>query len=52
MKNEYKKRIDDANVYEAAIKTPLEKQINLIPGVLDNGIFAHCKPNKIIIGEG
>ena len=29
MKNEYKKRIDDANVYEAAIRTPLEKQINL-----------------------
>ena len=29
----------------------LEKQINLIPGVLDNGVFAHCKPNKIIVGR-
>ena len=29
MKNEYKKRIDNANVYDAAIRTPLEKQINL-----------------------
>ena len=29
MKNAYKKRIDEANVYEAAIKTPLQKQQNL-----------------------
>jgi len=29
MKNAYKKRIDVANVYEAAIKTPLQKQQNL-----------------------
>jgi len=29
----------------------LEQKINLIPGVLDNGIFAHCKPTKIIIGK-
>ncbi len=29
----------------------LEQMINLIPGVLDNGIFARCKPNKIIIGK-
>ena len=27
----------------------LEQKINLIPGVLDNGIFARCKPTKIII---
>ena len=30
----------------------LEKKINLIPGVLDNGIFANCKPNKVIVGGG
>ena len=29
MKNAYKKRIDEANVYDAAIKTPLQKQVNL-----------------------
>ena len=29
----------------------LEQKINLIPGVLDNGIFARCKPTKIIIGK-
>ena len=29
MKNAYKKRIDEANVYDAAIKTPLQKQENL-----------------------
>jgi len=29
MKNKYKKRIDQANVYEAAERTPLEKQENL-----------------------
>ena len=41
------------DVSDLIIKDPrkLEKQINLIPGVLDNGIFAHCKPNKIIVGR-
>jgi len=41
------------DVSDLTIEDPseLEKQINLIPGVLDNGIFAHCKPNKIIIGK-
>ena len=29
----------------------LEKNVNLIPGVLDNGIFAKCKPQKIIVGR-
>ena len=29
----------------------LEQQINLIPGVLDNGIFAKCKPQKVIVGR-
>jgi len=29
----------------------LEQKINLIPGVLDNGIFARCQPTKIIIGK-
>ena len=29
----------------------LEQKINLIPGVLDNGIFAHCKPQKVIVGK-
>ena len=42
------------DITDLTIEDPseLEKQINLIPGVLDNGIFAHCKPNKIIIGKG
>ena len=29
----------------------LEQNINLIPGVLDNGIFSRCKPHKVIIGR-
>jgi ribose 5-phosphate isomerase A len=29
----------------------LEKNINLIAGVLDNGIFAKCKPQKVIVGR-
>ena len=29
----------------------LEEKINLIPGVLDNGIFANCKPQKVIVGK-
>jgi len=29
----------------------LEQNINLIPGVLDNGIFARCKPQKVIVGR-
>ena len=29
----------------------LEQRLNLIPGVLDNGIFANCKPSKLIIGR-
>jgi ribose 5-phosphate isomerase A len=29
----------------------LEQKINLIPGVLDNGIFANCKPQKVIVGS-
>ena len=29
MKNEYKDKIDKANVYDAALRTPLEKQLNL-----------------------
>ena len=29
----------------------LEQKINLIPGVLDNGIFGRCKPSKIIVGK-
>ena len=29
----------------------LEQRLNLIPGVLDNGIFANCKPSKLIIGK-
>ena len=29
----------------------LEQRLNLIPGVLDNGIFANCRPSKIIIGR-
>ena len=35
------------------IKDPLmlEEKINLIPGVLDNGIFANCIPHKLIVGK-
>ena len=29
----------------------LEQKINLIPGVLDNGLFANCKPHKVIVGK-
>jgi ribose 5-phosphate isomerase A len=29
----------------------LEEKINLIPGVLDNGIFANCRPHKLIVGK-
>ena len=29
----------------------LETNVNLIPGVLDNGIFAKCKPQKVIVGR-
>ena len=29
----------------------LEQKINLIPGVLDNGVFANCKPQKVIVGK-
>ena len=29
----------------------LERRINLIPGVLDNGLFANCKPQKVIVGK-
>ena len=29
MKNKFKDSIDNANVYDAASRTPLEKQINL-----------------------
>ena len=29
----------------------LEQRINIIPGVLDNGIFANCKPHKVIVGK-
>jgi len=41
------------DVHDLAISNPkdLEQKINLIPGVVDNGIFAHHKPSKIIIGR-
>jgi len=41
------------DVHDLAISNPkdLEQKINLIPGVVDNGIFAHHKPSKIIIGK-
>ena len=41
------------DVSELKIQDPieLEQRINLIPGVLDNGIFALCKPSKIIVGK-
>ena len=41
------------DVSDLKIQDPikLEQKINLIPGVLDNGIFARCKPSKIIVGK-
>ena len=41
------------DVKDLTIENPLdlEKRINLIPGVLDNGLFANCKPHKVIIGK-
>jgi ribose 5-phosphate isomerase A len=41
------------DVKDLAIKDPLdlEQRINIIPGVLDNGIFANCKPQKVIVGK-
>ena len=41
------------DVKDLAIENPLdlEQRINIIPGVLDNGIFANCKPHKVIVGK-
>jgi len=41
------------DVKDLKIENPslLEQRINLIPGVLDNGIFANCKPQKVIVGK-
>ena len=41
------------DVKDLRIENPLEleQKINLIPGVLDNGVFAICKPQKIIVGK-
>jgi ribose 5-phosphate isomerase A len=41
------------DVKDLTIENPLdlEKRINLIPGVLDNGVFANCKPQKVIVGK-
>ena len=41
------------DVKDLKIENPLdlEKRINLIPGVLDNGLFANCKPQKVIVGK-
>ena len=41
------------DIRDLKIDSPLEleQQINLIPGVLDNGIFAKCKPQKVIVGR-
>ena len=41
------------DVKDLTIENPLdlEKKINLIPGVLDNGLFANCKPQKVIVGK-
>ena len=41
------------DIKDLAIDDPLdlEQRINLIPGVLDNGIFANCKPQKVIVGN-
>ena len=41
------------DIKDLTIEDPfdLERKINLIPGVLDNGLFANCKPQKIIVGK-
>jgi ribose 5-phosphate isomerase A len=41
------------DIKDLTIEDPLdlEQRINLIPGVLDNGLFANCKPQKVIIGK-
>ena len=41
------------DIKDLAIENPLdlEQRINIIPGVLDNGIFANCKPQKVIVGK-
>ena len=41
------------DVIDLKIDDPLtlEQTINLIPGVLDNGIFAKYKPQKVIVGR-
>ena len=44
-------QILDVSGFKIISPLELEKKINLIPGVLDNGIFAHCKPHKLIVGR-
>ena len=44
-------QILDVHDLQISNPTELEQKINLIPGVVDNGIFAHHKPSKIIIGK-
>lgn len=41
------------DVHDLDINDPIfiKQIINLIPGVLDNGVFANCRPGKVIIGE-
>ena len=41
------------DIKDLAIDDPLdlEQRINLIPGVLDNGLFANCRPQKVIVGK-
>ena len=41
------------DIKDLAIDDPLdlEQRINLVPGVLDNGLFANCKPQKVIVGK-
>ena len=40
--------VSDLNIIDPL---DLEQRINLIPGVLDNGLFANCKPHKVIVGK-
>ena len=41
------------DIKDLIIENPLdlERRLNLIPGVLDNGLFANCKPQKVIVGK-
>ena len=44
-------QILDVKDFKITDPLKMEQAINLIPGVLDNGIFARCRPQKVIVGR-